>query len=233
MRLSNSGCNGAAAPSIAALPGMRDRTATVFSCSKTHAMTGWRVGYVVAGAEITAQMQKLQENVVSCVNSAAQMGALAALTGSQDCVGTMVAEYDRRGRFLVFALNAIDGIHCPMLRGAFYAFPDIQSFGRPADEFAQWLVGRGGVVAVPGTAFGKRGEGHLRLSYAVTLPQLQGAVEGIERRTGSVRAGREATEIMRSGRTAHRGDAGQTQDVVRSLRPQCQPMGRFDDVVTE
>jgi aminotransferase len=167
--------------SIATLPGMRNRTATVMSCSKTYAMTGWRVGYVVAGAEITAQMQKLQENVVSCVNSAAQMGAVAALSGPQDCVREMVAEYERRRKFLVSALNEIEGIHCSMPSGAFYAFPNIQSLGRPAEEFAHWLVDKGGVVTVPGTAFGKRGEGHLRLCYAVSMPQLQRAVEGFER----------------------------------------------------
>lgn len=173
--------DGAGNFSIAALPGMRDRTVTVMSCSKTYAMTGWRVGYVVAGAEITAQMQKLQENVVSCVNSAAQMGAVAALSGPQDCVDAMVAEYDRRRKFLVSALNEIKGIHCAIPPGAFYAFPNIGSFGRPAEEFAHWLVDTAGVVTVPGTAFGKRGEGHLRLCYAVSMPQLERAVDGIAR----------------------------------------------------
>jgi aspartate/methionine/tyrosine aminotransferase len=174
----------AQALSMATLPGMRNRTATVMSCSKTYAMTGWRVGYVVAGPEITAQMQKLQENVVSCVNSAAQMGAVAALSGPQDCIHEMVAEYDRRRKFLVSSLNEIKGIHCATPTGAFYAFPNIASFGRSADEFAHWLVDVAGVVTVPGTAFGKRGEGHLRLCYAVSMPQLERAVDGIE---GAVR----------------------------------------------
>ena len=173
--------DGARNLSIATLPRMRDRTATVMSCSKTYAMTGWRVGYVVAGVEITAQMQKLQENVVSCVNSAAQMGALAALGGPQDCVQGMVAEYDRRRKFLVSALNAINGIRCPMPSGAFYAFPNIGSFGRSSEEFALYLADNGGVVTVPGTAFGKRGEGHLRLCYAVSMPHLEQAIEGIRR----------------------------------------------------
>jgi aspartate/methionine/tyrosine aminotransferase len=167
--------------SIAALPGMRDRTLTVMSCSKTYVMTGWRVGYVVAGAQLTAEMQKLQENVVSCVNSAAQIGAVAALSGPQDCVREMVADYDRRRKFLVSALNEIPGIRCATPGGAFYAFPDIRSFGRPAEEFANWLVDHAGVVTVPGTAFGKGGEGHLRLCYAVSMQQLERAVDGIRR----------------------------------------------------
>ena len=178
--------DGARHLTIAALPGMRERTATVMSCSKTYAMTGWRVGYVVAGAEITAQMQKLQENVVSCVNSAAQMGAQAALSGPQDCVREMVADYDRRRKFLMSALNEISGIHCAMPGGAFYAFPNIQALGRPAEEFAHRLVDKGGVVTVPGTAFGPHGEGHLRLCYAVSMQQLERSVEGFRRAIGAM-----------------------------------------------
>lgn len=167
--------------SIASFPGMKDRSVTVMSFSKTYAMTGWRVGYVVGGAQIVEQMHKLQENMVSCVNSAAQIAALEALQGPQDCVRAMVEAYDRRRRFLVEGLNAIPGIHCRMPSGAFYVFPNVMTLGRPVEELAMWLAERGKVVTVPGTAFGPGGEGYLRLCYAVSTHELERALEGIER----------------------------------------------------
>lgn len=172
--------DGARHVSIAGLPGMKEHTVTVMSFSKTYAMTGWRVGYVVGSAEIIEQMHKLQENMVSCVNSAAQMAALAACQGPQDCVRAMVDAYDRRRRFLVDGLNAIKGIQCDAPLGAFYVFPNIKALGRPVEELALWLADKGRVVTVPGTAFGPGGEGYLRLCYAVSMKELEQALSGIE-----------------------------------------------------
>jgi aspartate/methionine/tyrosine aminotransferase len=173
--------DGARHVSIASLPGMKEHSVTVMSFSKTYAMTGWRVGYAVGSAEIIQQMHKLQENMVSSVNSVAQMAALAALQGPQDCVRAMVDAYDQRRRFLVDGLNAIPGIHCRAPLGAFYAFPNVTALGRPVEELAVWLADRGKVATVPGTAFGPGGEGYLRLCYAASQNELEQALERIDR----------------------------------------------------
>lgn len=171
--------------SMASLPGMQDRTATVMSLSKTYAMTGWRIGYVVGSARIIGEMHKLQEHMVSCVSSAVQMAAAAALTGPQDIVQRTVLDYERRRRFLVDGLNEIDGITCALPRGAFYVFPNVGALGRPAEELAEWLVVRAHIVTVPGTAFGPRGEGHLRLSYTVSMVELERALERLRQALAS------------------------------------------------
>jgi aminotransferase len=166
--------------SIGSLPGMAERTVSIFSFSKTFAMTGWRVGYVAAPPEVITTMNALQEHVVSCASSVSQHAALAALTGPQDCVVEMRTTYDRRRRRLVDALNTIDGFSCPLPRGAFYVFPDISAIDPSADAFADWVLDEARVAIVPGTAFNTRGEGHVRISYAASQEALDGGLERIK-----------------------------------------------------
>ena len=170
--------------SIASLPGMKGRTVSVYTLSKTYAMTGWRVGFVVGGERLIDQMHKMQEGVVSCVASFVQQAAIAALDGPQECVGEMVAEYDVRRKFIVRALNEIEGISCVEPKGAFYAFPNISALGRSSSEVAMSLLETSKVVCVPGTAFGFQGEGYLRISYASSLQDLE---EGARRIRDGVR----------------------------------------------
>jgi aspartate/methionine/tyrosine aminotransferase len=164
--------------SIASLPGMKERTTSVFTFSKTYAMTGWRMGYVVGPERVIDQMHKMQEDLASCVPGFIQQAGIAALDGPQDCVDEMLAEYDRRRRFIVRALNEVDGVTCLRPKGALYAFPNVSSFGRTSEEVAIFLLRDCKVVCVPGTAFGPRGEGYLRISYASSMEQLK---EGMER----------------------------------------------------
>jgi aspartate/methionine/tyrosine aminotransferase len=166
--------------SLACLPGMKERTISVFTLSKTYAMTGFRLGYVVGPPKVIDVMHKLQEDVVSCIPAFVQQAGVAALDGPQDCVHRMVEEYDRRRKLVVQALNRIDGVSCLMPRGAFYAFPNVSNLGRTSEEVALHLLESSRVVCVPGTAFGAGGEGHLRLSYASSMEHLE---EGLSRIT--------------------------------------------------
>jgi len=151
------------------------RCVSLYSFSKTYAMTGWRVGYVVAPAELTTKFTKLHRNIVAHPTSISQRAALAALTGSQECVGEMVREFDRRRLFMLSRLEEL-GIPCSRPRGAFYLFPNVLRFGEHSATTAKELAQRG-VVTVPGSAFGPSGEGHLRISYAASMSGLKQAME--------------------------------------------------------
>ena len=171
--------------SPAALGGLRERTVSIYSLSKTYAMTGWRVGYLAGPAPMLRAMATLQEQVASCVNAAAQQAALAAITGSQDCVDRMVEAYDRRRRFVVERLNALPGVHCPMPDGAFYVFPDVRAITADTVALADRLLSDHKVVVSPGEAFGPRSGGFLRLSYASSDQTL---AEGLERLAAGLHA---------------------------------------------
>ena len=173
--------------SIASLPEFRDRTLVLDGFSKSYSMTGWRIGYCVANEEIIKRFELLMVNSVSCTCSFTQMGALEALTGSQDSVDRMREEFRKRRDWLVEALNNIDGIKCRLPRGAFYAFPDISSFGLTSKEFADRLLNDEGVALAWGTSFGEYGEGHIRISYATSLENLKEAVKRIRRFTQRLR----------------------------------------------
>ena len=173
--------------SIASLPEFRDRTLVLDGFSKSYSMTGWRIGYCVAKEEIIKRFELLMVNSVSCTCSFTQMGALEALTGSQDSVDIMREEFRKRRDWLVEALNNIDGIKCRLPRGAFYAFPDISSFGLTSKEFADRLLNEEGVALAWGTSFGEYGEGHIRISYATSLENLKEAVKRIRRFTQRLR----------------------------------------------
>jgi aspartate/methionine/tyrosine aminotransferase len=165
--------------STASFSGMKEHVASVYTLSKTYAMTGWRVAYVVGPQWLINQMHKMQEDVVSCVATFVQRAAVAALDGPQDCVRHMVAQFDARRRFLVKALNEIDGIHCLEPQGAFYLFPNISALGGTSSQVAVSLLETSKVVCVPGTAFGPRGEGHLRISYGASMEDLEESVRRI------------------------------------------------------
>ena len=164
--------------SIASLDGMAERTISAFTLSKSYAMTGWRVGYTAAPKAVIDEMEKLMEHMVSGVTAVAQRAALAAITGSQECVREMVATYDKRRHLVHEGLNAIDGISCIKPESTFYAFPNIASCGLSSWDFAKYLVKEHKVALVPGSIFGNAGEGYVRLSFAAGMEQLQ---EGIDR----------------------------------------------------
>lgn len=166
--------------SLACIPEIRPQVITVSGVSKTYAMTGWRLGYAHASAEIISAMGRIQECLASCPASVSQHAALAAIGGDQGPVAEMREQYDRRRRFLVEGLNRLPGISCLMPEGAFYVFPSVKALGRPSAELAQELLVRARVVVVPGSGFGDAGEGYLRLSYATSLEALQAAVQRIE-----------------------------------------------------
>jgi len=166
---------------MATFPGMRERTLVVNSFSKTYAMTGLRVGYVYGPKELIAPLWLCHQYFVACVDTFAQYAALAALEGPQDFVKEMVAEFDRRRRFLYKRLNEIGGFSCIFPKGAFYMFPSIKAFKMSSEEFARFLLEEAQVATVPGSAFGSYGEGYIRISYAAAYEQLEEAIDRIEK----------------------------------------------------
>ncbi|HET8781148.1 MAG TPA: pyridoxal phosphate-dependent aminotransferase [Pyrinomonadaceae bacterium] len=167
--------------SAASLPAeLRARLCIAGSFSKTYAMTGWRVGYALAPTEWTKAMLKVQGHSTSNANSIAQWAAVAALTGPQDSVATMLAEYTRRRAWLLQALKEIPGIKCSEPEGAFYAFPDVRGClkngMKTSADFAQRLLEEEHVVVTDGAGFGT--EGFVRMSYATSMEQIQ---EGVRR----------------------------------------------------
>lgn len=151
--------------SIAALPGMRDRTFSLFAYTKAFAMDGWRLGYAVCRKEFMPALMKVTVNDVAHVNVFIQEGAYAAMNGPQDCLAEMLREDDRRRELICRRLNAIDGIVCPRPEGTIYAFPDITSFGKPAAQLAEEILDATHVVTEAGSFYGKAGEGHLRMCF--------------------------------------------------------------------
>ena len=160
-------------------PEIKERTLLVNGVSKSYAMTGWRIGYLVAPEPgYIKKMAQLQEGVASCVSTFIQAAAVEALK-STACVDQMVADYTRRRDILVDGLNAIPGITCKKSAGSFYAFPNIKAFGKTSQAFAEELLENAGVVTVPGSAFGDMGEGYLRLVFANSDENLKEAVRRI------------------------------------------------------
>jgi aspartate aminotransferase len=161
---------------IAAHEGLLDRTVLVDGFSKTFAMTGWRLGYAVLPEPLVEPVTRLLINSVSCTPPAIQLAGVEALVGPRAEIDAMLAEFRRRRDAIVEGLNTLPGVSCVMPRGAFYAFPNITDTGLTAKGLADRLLYDGGVAALAGTAFGEYGEGHLRLSYANSMENLQEAV---------------------------------------------------------
>jgi len=165
--------------SLAAFPGMAERTLTVNGFSKAYAMTGWRLGYVAGPAPLIRQIMKVHSHSATCATSFAQWGGVAALEGPQDVIDAMVAAWDRRRRFVTERLNAIPGFRCPLPEGAFYAFPDVSGTGLSGQEVAQKLIEEAYVGVTPGDAFGASGSGCIRLSFATADELLGRALDRI------------------------------------------------------
>jgi aspartate aminotransferase len=165
--------------SIAALPGMKERTILIDGFSKTYAMTGWRLGYGAMPADLAAHVAKLMVNSNSCTATFVQAAGVAALRGPQEASHAMVAEFRRRRDLVVGRLNEIPGIRCAMPGGAFYAFPNVTGLPTDAGAFADRLLATHGVAALAGTCFGKGGDGYIRLSYANSMSNLQAACDRI------------------------------------------------------
>ena len=166
--------------SVLSFDGMADRTILLDGWSKTYAMTGWRLGLGVFPAALVEPVTRLAINSVSCTSAFSQYAAIAALDGPQTGVAAMVAEFRRRRDVIVAGLNAIDGVSCVEPQGAFYAFPNITGTGVGADDLAGRLLREAGVAALAGTAFGRHGEGFLRISYANSISNIEAALDAIK-----------------------------------------------------
>ena len=169
--------DGAEHHSIASFPGMAERTIILDGFSKTYAMTGWRLGYGILPEALVPAFGRLVINSVSCVASFEQVAAVEALTGPQDDVEAMVKEFDARRKLVVAGLNAIPGVTCRMPHGAFYAFPNVAGTGLDGPGMADRLLHQGGVSVLSGSAFGRVGATHLRVSYANSRENLRLALE--------------------------------------------------------
>ena len=165
---------------IAAFPGMKERTVLINGFSKSYAMTGWRLGYACAPENILSQMLKIHQFAIMCAPTTSQYAAVEALRNGDGDVAEMKEAYDQRRRFLVKSLRDM-GFDCYEPQGAFYVFPSIKKFGMTSEEFALRLLEEEKVAVVPGDAFGACGEGYLRISYAYSLEDLKHALERIER----------------------------------------------------
>jgi aspartate/methionine/tyrosine aminotransferase len=163
--------------SIASVPGMLERTVLLDGLSKTYAMTGWRCGYAAVPEELVEPLTRFFINSTSCVPPFVQHAGIAALTGPQDAVAAMVAEFAARRELIVDGLNALPGVSCRSPRGAFYVFPNVAGVPIGAEELADRLLEEAGVAVLAGTAFGAEGADHLRLSYANSQANLALALE--------------------------------------------------------
>lgn len=165
--------------SIASLPGMKERTILINGFSKSHAMTGWRLGYACGPKEIISQMLKIHQFAIMCAPTTSQYAAVEALKNGDDDVAMMREQYNQRRRYLLHRFKEM-GLECFEPFGAFYVFPCIKEFGMTSDEFATELLKSKKVAVVPGTAFGDSGEGFVRISYAYSIDNLRVALDRIE-----------------------------------------------------
>jgi aspartate/methionine/tyrosine aminotransferase len=166
--------------SIWTYPGMENLTIILDGMSKTYAMTGWRLGYGVMPLDLAVRVARLMTNSNSCTASFSQRALLEAVQGDQSPVDKMVTTFKKRRDLVVDLLNSIDGVSCLSPAGAFYVFPNVKSFRRPAKEMADHLLQKSFVATLGGTAFGPAGEGYLRLSYAASEDDLREGVRRIE-----------------------------------------------------
>ena len=165
--------------SIASLPGMKERTIVINGFSKAFAMTGWRLGYILANPTLIQAMNKIHQYVIMSAPTAAQYGAIEGLRKGLPHVQEMVDSYRARRNFIVSGFNRI-GLQCHLPHGAFYVFPDIRKTGLSSDAFCELLLKEEKVACVPGTAFGEAGEGFIRVSYAYSIDHIREALARIE-----------------------------------------------------
>jgi aspartate/methionine/tyrosine aminotransferase len=167
------------APSIASIPGMKERTIIVDGFSKTYSMTGWRLGYGIMPKTLADAVDLLLTHAVGSTAHFTQFAGVEAVTGPQHRVDEMVIEYQRRRNAIVAGLNSLPGVKCQVPQGAFYAFPNITGTGYSSTELANLILEKAGVALLPGNSFGEYGEGYLRLSYANTIENIQQGIEQI------------------------------------------------------
>jgi len=161
------------------IPGVdKDKLVVIDGFSKTYCMTGWRLGWGWMPKELAERVHLLTVHSAGCTASFTQWAGLAAIEGPQDCVREMTEEYRKRRDYVLNELNSMPGVWCPPVQGAFYAFPDVSAFGMKSTVIADMLLEEGGVAVLPGTDFGKMGEGHIRFSYVLSMEELQ---EGMAR----------------------------------------------------
>ncbi len=173
--------------SIASLPGMKERTIILDGFSKTYAMTGWRLGYAVTTKEIARQFTKLATNSFSCVTTFVQIAGVEALRGPQDDVEMMRKRYEERRNLIINGLNEIPGFSVKMPKGAFYAFANIKGTGMSSKEISDYLLEEAGVATLPGTSFGKYGEGFIRFSYATSLENIKEGLKRVEEAVSKIK----------------------------------------------
>jgi len=166
---------------------MKERTILLNGFSKSYAMTGLRIGYVAAPKELLNAMAKIHQYSIMCAPTTSQLAALEALKSGKKDVEKMKEEYNKRRRVIVKRFNDI-GLSCFNPKGAFYAFPNIQSTGLSSENFSEKLLQEGNVAVVPGTAFGACGEGYVRCSYATSLEEINEALERIEKFCSSLKS---------------------------------------------
>jgi len=159
--------------SIMALPGMSERTILIDGFSKTYAMTGWRLGYGIMPQKLAEKVGLLMTHSVGCTASFTQIAGVEALAGPQEQVEKFRKLFQERRDVVVNGLNNIPGVTCRMPLGAFYVFPNVKSFGRTSADLAEYILEEAGVALLPGTSFGKMGEGYLRICYAVSITELK------------------------------------------------------------
>ena len=179
--------DGAKHVSIAALPGMKERTITLNGFSKCYSMTGWRLGYAAAPVEFIKAMVRVHAYINTCAPSFVQEAGITALEKAEPDVQVMVKEYQRRRDYAVSAINAIDGLSCKTPGGAFYIFVNIKALGKTSAEMADYLLDHAKIAAVPGSAFGPEGEGYIRLSYACSYERIVEAMERLKKAVAELR----------------------------------------------
>lgn len=167
--------------SISSIPGMLDRTILLSGFSKTYAMTGWRMGYAALPPQLVEPVVRLIINSVSCTATFSQHAGIEALTGPQNSIPEMVSEFRKRRDLIVSGLNKLPRISCITPKGAFYVFPNVTGVGISCEELADILLNKAGVACLPGTHFGRHGDGFLRFSYATSLQNINKALGRIER----------------------------------------------------
>jgi aminotransferase len=165
---------------FASLPGMKEHTVLLGGFSKAFAMTGWRIGYAAAPKEVIAAMTKIHQYTMMCVSTMSQVAAIEALKGGQESVAEMVEDYNRRRLVILKGMRDI-GLSCFEPKGAFYVFPSIRCTGMTSEEFAEKLLSEEKVAVVPGSAFGKCGEGYVRCCYATSLADIEEALKRMGR----------------------------------------------------
>jgi aspartate aminotransferase len=167
--------------SIASLPGMKERTFTMFSFTKGYAMDGWRMGYIVADKKFMPALLKITTNDIAHLNTFIQAGGYAAITGSQDCVREMVADDELRRDVVVKRMNAMPHVSCNIPEATIYAFPDISATGLPSQQIADEILEEAHVVVEAGAFYGAAGEGHLRICFgAEPVERLEEAMNRLE-----------------------------------------------------